>query len=89
MKPIEINGNQKVILKIAEVIAILGVLLALTWRTAIVSTKIDAILLHVKTDWTLQHEIIMADRMTAAYPTMKDKYPDPVKVADDIRRSTE
>ena len=96
----ELNGNTKVVLRIAESITIAGALLWFGYRASKVESFIQtlgsglqeskaALMMHSRSDWNLQHEVLMASRIRAANPESKFTWPNPVEVHDDVRRSAE
>jgi len=100
MKPIEFNGGTKILLKLAEVILIFGAIISCTVMVVRMTDKLDgaiqginaaekALLLHVRSDWGLPHEVLMASRIKADNPETKFKWPDPVEVHNDVRRMNE
>ena len=46
---------------------------------------------HCRTDWTLQHEVLMTARLRSENPTLDSKivWPDPCRVHDEVRRAND
>jgi endonuclease/exonuclease/phosphatase (EEP) superfamily protein YafD len=95
---IELNGQAKVALRVAELMAIFSACAYVGWRSAQVSQRIDAnqeniqrtlqyLEKHCRSDWTLQHQILLTAKLKAANPDTK--FPDACLVADEVRRATD
>lgn len=100
MKPMELNGGTKVALKVAEILLVFGAIISCTIAVVRMTDKLDgavngihsaekALLLHVRSDWGLPHEVLMAARIKSDNPETKFKWPDPVEVHNDVRRMNE
>lgn len=97
---LELNGNTKVVFRLAEVFAIFGALIWFGWNANRLNNALDSAVreikavrvdlsVHCRSDWTLQHEVLMASRVKASNPDARFVWPSPVEVHDDLRRSTE
>jgi hypothetical protein len=94
---LELNGNTKIAVRLAEALAIFGALVWFGYRAAKLESVIQKlddtqnataadVKKHCRVDWTLQHEMLMAARIKEENPDVKWIYPNPVRVHDDIRR---
>lgn len=90
---IELNGNTKIAVRIAEVISIFGALIWFGWQAQKLSSVIEKTSVemqsHCRTDWTLQHEVLRSARIMANNPESKFTWPNVVDIHNDIRRSQE